>query len=54
MQLKVGLKTRQELPRESKEKVIPDEARTPGKNADAGMDVACVLGVGGQGHTIFR
>lgn len=47
MQLRVGLKTRQELPRERKEKGIPDEARTSGKNADAGMDVVCVLGVGG-------
>lgn len=47
MQLKVGLKTRQELPREQEEKGIPDEAKALGKNADAGMDEVWRE----QGHT---
>ena len=48
MQLKVDLKPRQELPRDRKEKGNPDEAKAPGKNADAGKAM-----VGGAARTHF-
>lgn len=36
---KAGVKVRQELSRNMEEKGIPDEAKAPGKGAEAGMDL---------------
>lgn len=39
LSFKAGVKVRQELSRDMEGKGIPDEAKAPGKGAEAGMDL---------------